>query len=25
VPESTCSVIADGQDVIHAFRPETPR
>jgi len=25
VPESTYSVIADGQDVIHAFQPEPPR
>ncbi|WP_238013449.1 class II glutamine amidotransferase [Dactylosporangium sp. AC04546] len=25
VPESTCSVITGGQDVIHAFQPEPPR
>ncbi|WP_426513589.1 class II glutamine amidotransferase [Dactylosporangium sp. McL0621] len=25
VPESTCSVITDGQDVIQAFRPEPPK
>jgi predicted glutamine amidotransferase len=25
VPESTCSVIVEGQDTIHAFQPEPPR